>query len=415
MVAVNDVLYDTIIVGAGPSGLAAGLELAKGKANVLILDRKQEIGCPKRCAEGLSNRWFDIMKIKPNPEWAVQEIKGAVLYGPNGKEVKMKDKKILGYVLERKMFEKYLAIEAVKLGAKILLKHQVISAKRENGIVKLNVEVNNEVKEFKAKMILACDGIDSLVARMLGLNTKNNLNDTDSGYQYEMTGIRGYDENCLHLFFGTEVAPRGYVWIFPKRDNTANVGIGIGAYISSQTKITAKQYLDRWIESQPGLKNGSIIEVNAGGIPVGGFLDKMTADNLIVAGDAGHMVDPIHGGGIGIAMEGGRLSGAVALRAIKKNDFTDKTIESYTKEWFDLRGNELKRRLKARHLLEQLSDEDFNYLAESISMEEALAIGNGTLSKTAMAILFTKKLIKRPGLVKIMMKYIQEGNDKAHF
>ena len=89
MVAVNDVLYDTIIVGAGPSGLAAGLELAKGKANVLILDRKQEIGCPKRCAEGLSNRWFEIMKIKPNPAWAVQEIKGAVLYGPNGKDVKM--------------------------------------------------------------------------------------------------------------------------------------------------------------------------------------------------------------------------------------------------------------------------------------------------------------------------------------
>ncbi len=405
--AVNDILYDVIIVGAGPSGLAAGLELVKGKANVLILDRKQEIGCPKRCAEGLSNRWFDIMKIKPKKEWAVQEINGAVLYGPNGKNVKMKSKKALGYVLERKMFEKDLAIQAVKLGAKILLKHQVINAKRENGIVKLNVEVNNEMKEFKGKMILACDGIDSLVARMLGLNTKNSLNDTDSGYQYEMTGISGYDENSLHLFFGTEVAPRGYIWIFPKRDNTANVGIGIGGYVSSQTKLTAKAYLDRWIEAQPGLRNGSIIEVNAGGIPVGGFLDKMTADNLIVAGDAGHMVDPIHGGGIGIAMEGGRLSAQVALRAIKKNDFTDKTIESYTKEWFELRGNELKRRLKSRHLLEQLNDDDFNYLAESITMDEALAIGNGTLSKTDMAVLMTKKLIKRPGLVAIMMKFFQ--------
>jgi digeranylgeranylglycerophospholipid reductase len=399
-------VYDAIIVGAGPSGLAAGIELAKAKANVLILDRKQEIGCPKRCAEGLSNRWFDIMKIKPTPEWAVQEIKGAVLYGPNGKQVKMKDKKILGYVLERKMFEKNLAIQAVKLGAKILLKHQVIEAKREKGIVKLKVEVNDEIKEFSGKIILACDGIDSLVARMLGLNTKNNLNDTDSGYQYEMTGISGYDENCLHLFFGTEVAPRGYVWIFPKRDNTANVGIGIGAYVSAETKITAKEYLDRWIAAQPGLKDGSIIEVNAGGIPVGGFLEKMTADNLLVAGDAGHMVDPIHGGGIGIAMEGGRLSAEVALRAIKENKFTDDFLSTYTGEWFKLRGNELKRRLKSRHLLEQLTDDDFNYLAESISMDEALKIGNGTMSKPELAVLFTKKLVQRPGLVKIMMKYL---------
>jgi digeranylgeranylglycerophospholipid reductase len=403
----NEVLYDIIVVGAGPSGLAAGLELAKGNASVLILDRKQEIGCPKRCAEGLSNRWFDIMNLKPKPEWAVQEIKGAVLYGPNGKDVKMKSETVLGYVLERKMFEKELAINAVKLGAKILLKHQVINAKRENGLVKLEVEVNNEVKEFKGKLVIACDGIDSLIARMLGLNTKNNLNDTDSGYQYEMTGISGYDENCLHLYFGTQVAPRGYIWIFPKREGTANVGIGIGAYVSNETKLNAKEYLDRWIQSQPGLKNGSIIEVNAGGIPVGGFLEKMTADNLLVAGDAGHMVDPIHGGGIGIAMEGGRLAAKNALRALKENDYTDKNLNQYTQEWFDTRGNELKRRLKSRHLLEQLSDDDFNYLAESITMDEALAIGNGTLSKTDMAILFTKKLVKRPGLVAIMMKYFQ--------
>ena len=336
----------------------------------------------------------------------MQEIKGAQLYSPNGKSVKMKKKKVLGYVLERKMFEKDLAINAVKLGAKILMKHQVVNATRENGLVKLEVEVNDSKKYFQTKMIIACDGIDSKVARMLGLNTKNNLKDTDAGYQYEMTGITGYDENLLHLYFGTDVAPRGYIWIFPKRNKTANVGIGIGAY----EEKTAKYYLDKWIANQEGLKNGSIIEVNAGGIPVGGFLDKMTADNLLVAGDAGHMVDPIHGGGIGIAMEGGKLAAKHALTAIKKKDYSDKQLNAYTKDWFSSRGKELMRRLKGRHLLEQLSNDDFNYLAESITMDEALKIGNGTLTAKDKVVLGTKKLIKRPGLLKIMMKYF---NDKT--
>ncbi len=401
-------VWDVIVVGAGPAGLSTAIDLAKGKASVLVLDRKQEIGCPKRCAEGLGNSGFKRLNLKPKKEWAVHEIKGAQLYSPNGKSVKQKGKKVVGYVLERKIFEKDLAIQAVKEGATILLKHQVVLAKRENEKVKLEVEVNDEKKTFEGKIIIACDGIDSLTARMLGLNTKNNLNDTDSGYQYEMTGINGYDEGCLHLYFGTDVAPRGYVWIFPKRKGTANVGIGIGAY----EQKTAKYYLDKWIANQPGLRGGSIIEVNAGGIPVGGFLEKMTTDNLLVAGDAGHMVDPIHGGGIAIAFEGGRLAAKHALIALKKNDFSDEQLSNYTKEWYEQRGKELMKRVKGRHLLEQLNDEDFNYLAESLTMEEALKIGNGNLTKTDKILLFTKKLIRRPGLIKIMMKYFSDSGEE---
>ncbi len=395
-------IFDVIIVGAGPAGLSAAIDIAKGKkTSVLVLDRKQEIGCPKRCAEGLGLGWFKRLKLKPKKDWAVQPIQGAQLYAPNGTTIKMKNPKVLGYVLERKIFEKELAIQAVKLGAKILLKHQVIAAERKNGIVNLTVEANDEKKYFECKLVIACDGVDSLTAKMLGLNTKLQLSETDSGYQYEMTGIEGYDENLLHLFFGTDVAPRGYIWIFPKRKGTANVGIGIGAY----EEKTAKYYLDKWIAGQKGLKDGSIIEVNAGAIPVGGFLEKMQAENLIVAGDAGHMVDPIHGGGIGIAFEGGQIAAKHALRALKANNFSEEFLSEYTKDWYAIRGNELMRRLKGRHLLEKLSDEDFNYLAESITMEEALKIGNGTLTKKDKALLFTKKLITRPKLISIMIKY----------
>ncbi len=395
--------FDVIIVGAGPAGLVAARDCAKAKLAVLLLDRKQEIGAPKRCAEGLSLSWFKRLKLKPNKEWCIQPIYGAALYSPSGKKVVFKSKKLEGYILERKIFEKHLAIEAAKAGAKIRVKANVENAVRENQKVVLTANESGETKQYLAPLVIAADGIDSRVSRMLGLNTTNKLNDIDSGYQYELTNISGYDEELLHLYFGNEVAKRGYVWIFPKRKGTANVGIGIGG---AQEK-SAKYYLDKFIASQPGLAKGVPIEINAGAVSVGGFLEEMTADNLIACGDAAHHVDPIHGGGIGIAMEAAEIASRIAAEAFKKKDFSKNFLQKYTAAWLEARGNQLKKRLKARILLEKLSDADFDYLAESLDFDDVLMIGYGNLDKKDKLAFLAKKLIKRPGLVAILGKYLQ--------
>jgi len=394
--------YDTIIVGAGPAGLQAAIKLAEKKVKVLVLDRKQEIGPPKRCAEGLGLGWFKRLKLKPGKEWAVQAIYGATLWAPNGKSITLTGKKIAGYVLERKVFEKHLAIEAAKKGAKIIVKANVENCERKNRIIEVTVNEFNEMKKYSAPLVIAADGVDSRIARMLGMQTANKLNDMDSGFQYEMTNLKNYDEKNLHLYFGTEIARRGYLWIFPKRKNTANIGIGIAA----TEQKSAKEYLDNFIQSKPEIfSQASIIEVNAGAIPVGGFLEEMTADNLIVCGDAAHMTDPIHGGGIGIAMEAGNIAAEIAEKAVKSKRFDNEFLKQFTKEWYERRGNHLKKRLKARHFLEKLTDQDFNYLAESITVEEALKIAGGELNAKDKFFFLGKKLLQRPGLAAIMKKY----------
>ena len=396
--------YEIIIIGAGPGGLFAGQKAASLGLKVLVLDRKQEIGPPKRCAEGLGLGWFKRLKLKPEKEWAVQAIYGATLWAPNGKSITLKSKKIAGYVLERKVFEKKLALEAARKGAKILVKANVEKCERKNGTVEVTVNEYNEYKTYSAPLIIAADGVDSRVARMLGVNTANKLPDMDSGFQYEMTNLKNYDEKTLHMFFGTKIASRGYCWIFPKRKNTANVGIGIGA---SEQK-SAKEYLDAFISSKPEIfKDASIIEVNAGAIPVGGFLEDMTADNLLIVGDAAHMTDPIHGGGIGIAMEGGEMAAGIAAKACKAKNYTHEFLKQFNNEWYAKRGNQLKKRLKARLFLEKLTDDDFNYLAESITVEEALKITGGELDAKSKFFFLGKKLIQRPGLAKIMKKYFE--------
>ena len=112
------------------------------------------------------------------------------------------------------------------------------------------------------------------------------------------------------------------------------------------------------------------------------------------------------GGGIGIACEAGLICGSIAAEAVKKKDFSEKFLSKYNSEWYARRGNELKKKLRIRHLLENLSNEDFDYLAASITIEDAMKIAAADLDKKTRLVLIGKKLLKRPGLAKIMVKYL---------
>jgi len=392
--------FDVIIVGAGPAGLRAAKVLAEGKAKVLCIDKKQEIGVPKRCGEGLGLSWMKRLGLKPDSKWCLQEINGAALYAPSMKSVKIDFKKISGYVIERRVFEKELAKEAAGKGAMIRTKCHAGNFERRNGKVIVNCVEQGENVQYTAPLIIAADGTESLTARKLGFDTKIGLNNIDSGYQYEMANISFENPHFINLFFGKEIAPRGYCWIFPKSSTCANVGIGIAG---SEPK-TAKEYLDKFVKAHLGLRNGSIIEVNAGTIPVGGFLEEMAADNLIVVGDAAHQVNPIHGGGIGIAMEAATIAAEVALKALRKKDFGSKFLNQYTAEWYKTRGNKLKRILKQRHMLEELNDDNFETLVDAIDGDDVMLISKGDLKSSAKMII--KKLVRYPKLAKVMLKYL---------
>ncbi|MCD6229185.1 MAG: NAD(P)/FAD-dependent oxidoreductase [Candidatus Diapherotrites archaeon] len=389
---------DILVIGAGPGGLRVAIEAGKLGAKVTIVDKKQEIGVPKRCAEGLGGGWFKRLGMEPDPKWAVWEINNARVFSPNGKEIKI-GKNQYGYVLERKMFEKYLASEAIRKGAKIKLKTESLSVIKEGSqVVGAKVNEMGDEYEIRAKVVIACDGVDSRMARSAGLDTTNKLVDMDSGFQYEMANIRLGDKHALEMYFGTDIAPRGYIWIFPKGEDVANVGIGIGG----NSEKTAKYYLDKWIAKDPRFKDASPIEINAGGIPVGGIMDNMVLDGFMVVGDAAHQVNPMDGGGIALAQEAGIIAAQTAVEAIEKGDLSADFLSKYNRIWLNQRGNQLKKVWKVRQFFEVLSNDDMDFIAEKLGMGEDLldfAFGNNWFT-------FAKLFVERPGLFKSMKAFL---------
>lgn len=385
--------YDVVVVGGGPGGSSTAENLAKMGHSVLLLEKRQEIGSPKRCGEGLTMKTVAILGDIPK-NCITQTIDGAILHAPNGNRVIVDYGKEGGYVVERKMFDKWLACRASRAGATIIADSEVTDVLKEgNQIVGVKARITGEKEvEIKATVVVAADGVESTIARKAGLDTTNKLVNVNAGFQYEMSNLKLENDKMLILYLGNDVAPRGYLWIFPKGKDVANVGLGTG-----MSEKSAKYYLDKFIEGHPGIfGNASIIEANSGGIPVGGFLDDMVLDGFVVVGDAAHQVNPLHGGGMKEATIAGGMAARVISKAIKNGDVSKKVLSEYNKIWWKERGNDLKKVEKVRLVTEKLSDDDLNMISETITGD--IAIG---LTRGGKMMSLAKILMKKPGLIKL--------------
>ncbi|MFH1445553.1 MAG: NAD(P)/FAD-dependent oxidoreductase [Nanoarchaeota archaeon] len=391
--------YDVVVVGGGPAGSGAAEAIAKTGLSVLMIEKRAEIGSPKRCGEGLSKSAADRMGIEPDPSWICQTIKGATIYAPDGRYVRADFDDIEGWVIERKIFDKFLARKAAEAGAIVMAKTEALSLlKNGDKIVGVKIQHQNEEMNVKAKIVIAADGVESKLAREAGINTTLKHEDVASCAQFEMANV-DVDQYRLELYLGNEkIAPAGYAWIFPKGGKNANVGIGVRKPWASKKAI---EYLKDFINSREGLKKGSIIEFNAGGVPVGAIMKDMVLDNFMVAGDAAHQVNPIHGGGISESFVGGRIAGEVASEAIKSGDISKEALSKYNELWWNERGEKLQKIEKLRKVVESMKDDDFNWLVDYLSGDDLIA-----LSKAKKFKLLSDIMIKRPSMILLARKLL---------
>jgi digeranylgeranylglycerophospholipid reductase len=382
-------MIDAIIIGAGPAGTACAKKLAESGFSVKVYDKRAEIGAPKRCGEGLSEASQQFVGKIPD-RCIAQKIKGARLYAPDGRYLDA----ILpegGFVLERKVFDKWLAEEAIKAGAAVQANTFVSGLLKDTKGYYTGVKgefMGNEFEE-KARVVVCATGAESpLRNQALGVYSKVNL--VDSCVQYEMTNVDTVPD-LIHIYLSGVLAPRGYVWVFPKGEHRANVGLGI---VPQEKKPGI--FMAEFLKLHPEISKGSIIEVNAGCVPVGGMVKDMVTNGFVLCGEAANHVNPIHGGGIKEAVISGQMAADVIGECLKKNDVSKKALSKYNDDWWELRGNHLKRVEKLRETLEKLSDQDLNDLVDALKPEDIIEFARG-----AKLSVLAKVLMRKPRLVVI--------------
>ena len=372
---------DVLVIGAGPAGSSTAKHAALNGADVILIDKKSEIGAPKRCAEGVSKEGLSKLGIEPNSRWVTKELSGVRLVSPNGTDVWMREDQVklpeAGYILERKVFDKFMAMDAARAGATIMIKTLARGMRKDYDGYIVSCESMGEDFEIKAKIVVGADGPESRVGRWGGLKTAVKPKNMESGIQFEMVGLEMEDPNCIEFYFGS-VAPGGYAWIFPKGDDIANVGLGI---VSTFTDKSAYEHLLEFVKNCPATKNAQPVELNIGGDPVGGMLKNLVKDHLMIVGDAAGHVNPLTGGGIITALEAGMYAGEVAASAVKEDNFSEKRLMEYQEKCKTEIGDSFDKYLKTKDYMLSLSDSDLDSIAKAFQDTEFENISTKELIK----------------------------------
>src|SRR5438094_1320936 len=279
---------DVLVVGAGPTGSTAAKYAAQGGADVLLIEKRRGIGARVRCGEGVAKRWLKEIGPPPSKKFVCHEVDGARVIAPDGSALVVDETRAgneCGYVLERALFDRYLAKEAAKAGTEIRIKTSAVGLLREDGrVVGARCEHMAETFDVRAPIVIGADGFESQVGRWAGLETHLRTRDIDACLQYTLVGVDG-DPRYNDIYLGS-FAPGGYGWGVGEGADVANVGIGVNLS-KIHDRADAKRYLDSLIARTPSLAGGEAVEQAAGAASGSRTLEKSTGPAVLLAGAAG--------------------------------------------------------------------------------------------------------------------------------
>ncbi len=352
---------DIVIIGAGPAGCSTSLFLAKHKILHTIID-KAIFPRDKVCGDAISGKTVYVLnQLDSNivPEFTKNTSQfidswGVKFAAPNGKSIDIPFKKDIsnekyppGFIAKRVDFDYQLFKRLDKNYANIIEGTEVKDIEIRPEGHNIWLQKNNEQTFISnPKLIIGAEGDRSIVSKKLAGIKKDK--------EHYCAGIRAYYEgvedmhpqNYIELHFLKELLP-GYFWIFPLPNGQANVGVGMLSSSMSQKYVNLKADMLKAIANNPTIRErfrrAKLVDnIQGWGLPLGSIKRPLSGDGFLLVGDAGSLIDPFTGEGIGNAVYSGMMAANFIPEAIKQNRFDAEFLKTYDDAFYSRQWDELK-------------------------------------------------------------------------
>ncbi|MCX6211254.1 MAG: NAD(P)/FAD-dependent oxidoreductase [Bacteroidetes bacterium] len=347
------------IIGAGPAGATTSLFLSKMKIPHVIIDAA-EFPRDKVCGDGLD---LKVMRVLNNLEPGLVERE--ILNNENFTQsnsvcihINEKKKAVLKYTpklnesifpffffSKRNYFDNFL-VKKINPTYATFLQGTKAEKITWNGSESTIIAKNNNTQiEIQAQLLVGADGDHSVVLRSLGERQISRDNYAGGLRQY-WKGISDMEDNHLEIYLPKSL-PLAYLWIFPLPNGEANVGCGLQSTLIKKNHINLKDLLNDIITNDAVLKdrfkNAIPLETPQGwGLPLASLKRKIAGNGWLLTGDAGSLIYPTTGEGIGPAMMSGYIAAYFIKEAVAKNNFTEESFTNYEREIYKRLNDSIK-------------------------------------------------------------------------
>jgi geranylgeranyl reductase family protein len=396
---VYNLSQDAIIVGAGPAGLIAAHRIASNGHSVIVLEEHEKVGEPDHCAGLLSSSGLRRLGIIPPKNIIQNTVAGARIHSPSGHSILVERGRREAYVVNRQMFDSWLAKRAVEQGVTLKTERKVTGISRSNnGEYQIRI-VKQENEEYSAKAVISGEGSRCQISAKMKLPQVPRSSKYPA-YQFEVSGI-DIEEDLVEMFYGRRISTGFFAWVIPLGDGRARIGMASRDRPKQRLQAAMKHHTTMSKRLQ-----GFSIERGFGGIVLVGLPVKRTVQGgFLTVGDAAGIVKATTGGGVVVGGTAAEVAGKVVSSALSTQE-RQLNLRSYEKSWRALLQKDLRTMYLAQRAITSLSDRGIDELikgADDLSLLDVVR-REGDMDLQGKVI---TSLLKNPNIISLGFRVIR--------